>query len=94
MREPVVVAMGADLMAIQIRTLARKHHVPIVEAPALARALYYNAHEDMPIPWQLYRAVAAVLAYVYQLRDGEVTTTQRFDQLPIPDEMTQPQDRS
>ncbi|HID01337.1 MAG TPA: flagellar biosynthesis protein FlhB, partial [Piscirickettsiaceae bacterium] len=94
MREPIVLAMGADMMALQIRTLAKKHEVPIVEAPALARALYYNAQEGAPIPWQLYRAVAAVLAYVYQLRDGQAVETQRFDQLPVPEEMTQPPDRN
>lgn len=94
MREPIVLAMGADLMALQIRTLAKKHEVPIVEAPALARALYYNAQEGAPIPWQLYRAVAAILAYVYQLRDGQAVETPRFDQLPVPEEMTQPPDRS
>lgn len=94
MREPIVLAMGADMMALQMRTLAKKHEVPIVEAPALARALYYNAQEGAPIPWQLYRAVAAVLAYVYQLRDGQAVETQRFDQLPVPEEMTQPPDRN
>ena len=90
MREPIVLAMGADLIALQMRTLARKHHVPVVEAPALARALYYNAREDAPIPWQLFRAVAVVLAYIYQLREGRAVTPPRFDQLPVPPEMTQP----
>ena len=94
MREPIVLAMGADLMALQIRTLAKKHQVPIVEAPALARALYYNAQEGAPIPWQLYRAVAAVLAYVYQLREGHAVEPRRFDQLPVPEEMTQPPDKA
>ncbi|SIN95956.1 flagellar biosynthetic protein FlhB [Sulfurivirga caldicuralii] len=90
MREPIVLAMGADLMASQIRTLAKKHHVPVVEAPALARALYYNAQEGAPIPYQLFRAVAAVLAYVYQLRDGQAATPPDFEHLPVPEEMTQP----
>ncbi len=90
MREPIVLAMGADLMAGQIRTLAKKHHVPIVEAPALARALYYNAQEGAPIPYQLFRAVAAVLAYVYQLRDGQAASAPDFAHLPVPEEMTQP----
>lgn len=90
MREPVVIAMGADLIASQIRTLAKKHQVPVVEAPMLARALYYNAQEGAPIPWQLFRAVAAVLAYVYQLREGGHVQPPDFDQLPVPKEMAEP----
>lgn len=94
MREPVVIAMGADFMALQIRTLAKKHHVPVVEAPMLARALYYNAQEGAPIPWQLFRAVAAVLAYVYQLRDGAHIPPPDFDKLPVPEEMADPEHKA
>lgn len=70
MSAPIVLAMGADFQALQIRTLATEHDVAIIEAPALARALYYNAEIDRPIPDGLFRAVAAVLAYVFSLREG------------------------
>jgi flagellar biosynthetic protein FlhB len=70
MSAPIVLAMGADFQALQIRTLATEHRVTIIEAPALARALYYNAEIDRPIPDGLFRAVAAVLAYVFSLREG------------------------
>ncbi|SFR59156.1 flagellar biosynthesis protein FlhB [Thiomicrospira sp. ALE5] len=70
MSAPIVLAMGADFQALQIRTLANENDVAIIEAPALARALYYNAEIDQPIPDGLFRAVAAVLAYVFSLRDG------------------------
>ncbi|BBP43148.1 flagellar biosynthesis protein FlhB [Thiosulfativibrio zosterae] len=87
MPEPMVLAIGSDFMAAQIRTLAKEHNITIVEAPPLARALYYNAEVDRPIPYDLFKAVAAVLAYVYQLRDGKSAKPVDFANLPIPEEM-------
>lgn len=68
MRAPTVVAKGIDEMALNIRALAGKHRVAIVEAPPLARALYRQAKVDQEIPVKLYAAVAQVLSYIYQLR--------------------------
>lgn len=87
MSEPIVVALGSDFMAAQMRTIAKEHHIPIVEAPPLARALYYNAEIDRPIPFELFKAVASVLAYVYQIRDGQLAEDVDFENLPIPDDM-------
>ena len=68
MRAPVVVAKGADLVALRIREIAAGHAVPILEAPPLARALHRHCEVGEAIPAQLYTAVAQVLAWVYQLR--------------------------
>jgi flagellar biosynthetic protein FlhB len=68
MAAPRVVAKGADLMALKIRDLARDAHVPVLQAPPLARALYAHAEIDREIPAALFSAVAQVLAHVYQLR--------------------------
>ncbi|MEQ1805670.1 MAG: flagellar type III secretion system protein FlhB [Burkholderiaceae bacterium] len=68
MRAPTVVAKGADLMALRIRDAARGAAVPVLESPALARALYAHAEIDREVPAALFAAVAQVLAYVYQLR--------------------------
>ncbi|CAN5431369.1 flagellar biosynthesis protein FlhB [soil metagenome] len=65
---PVVVAKGADLLAMKIRDVARDAKVPVLQAPVLARALYAHAEVDREIPAALFSAVAQVLAYVYQLR--------------------------
>ncbi|MFZ4734416.1 MAG: flagellar biosynthesis protein FlhB [Bradymonadia bacterium] len=65
---PVVVAKGADLMAMQIRKIATEHGVPMVENVPLARMLYKHVKVGRPIPAQFYRAVAEVLAYVFRLR--------------------------
>ncbi len=68
MRAPRVVAKGSYLLAQRIRELGEENHVPILEAPPLARALYRHADLDQEIPAALFAAVAEVLAYVYQLR--------------------------
>jgi flagellar biosynthetic protein FlhB len=68
MGAPRVVAMGAHLLALRIRALAKESKVPVLQAPALARALYAHAELDKEIPAALFAAVAQVLAYVYQLR--------------------------
>ena len=70
MRAPVVVAKGADLIALQIRRIAGEHAVPIVEAPPLARALHAGCGLGDEVPAQLYAAVAQLLTYVYQLRSA------------------------
>jgi flagellar biosynthesis protein FlhB len=68
MGAPTVVAKGADEVAAKIRELAAEHHVPMLESPPLARALYTHTDIGDEIPETLYTAVAEVLAYVFQLR--------------------------
>ncbi len=68
MRAPRVVAKGSELVAARIRALAAEHHVPVLESPPLARALYHHAEIGDEIPETLYTAVAEVLAYVFRLR--------------------------
>ncbi|MDD4890293.1 MAG: flagellar biosynthesis protein FlhB [Phycisphaerae bacterium] len=67
MSAPKVIAKGADLMAEQIRRLAIEHHIPIVRRAPLARALYAACEVGQEIPGKFYKAVAEVLAYVYEL---------------------------
>jgi flagellar biosynthetic protein FlhB len=67
MGAPVVVAKGADYMALKIRYIATAHDVPIVERPPLARALYREVEPGQQIPHHHFEAVAEVLAYVYRL---------------------------
>lgn len=67
MPAPRVVAKGRGAIAQRIREIAQEHGVPLLEAPPLARALYAHTELDDVIPSALYRAVAEVMAYVYQL---------------------------
>lgn len=88
MRAPVVVAKGADAIALKIREVAAEHKVSVLESPKLARALYAHAELGDAIPEALYAAVAEVLAYVYQMRmfrkDGGYEPRQP-EALDIPD---------
>lgn len=68
---PIVVAKGADEMALRIRRVAAENGVLIFEAPPLARSLYAHVELEHPIPAGLYTAVAQVLAYVFQLRTAK-----------------------
>lgn len=69
MGAPVVLAKGTDLMAEKIKLIARERGITILEAPPLARSLYYHTKLDREIPEGLYVAVAQVLAYVFQLKN-------------------------
>lgn len=73
MRAPVVVAKGADLLALKIREIAKENKVPIVENRTLARALYQASEVGDPIPEKLFKAVAEILAYVYNLKNSKQT---------------------
>lgn len=68
MRAPVVVAKGADVLALKIREIAAEHNIMTLESPKLARALFAHAELESEIPEALYSAVAEVLAYVFQMR--------------------------
>lgn len=67
MSAPRVVAKGGDYLALQIRLIAAANGVPIIERPALARALYHNVEVGREVPAEQYEAVAELLAYVYRL---------------------------
>lgn len=66
MAAPVVVAKGRNLLAREIRRLARQSSIPIVENVPLAQALYRSVEVDQPIPSQLYAAVAEILAFIFR----------------------------
>ncbi len=68
MKAPKVIAKGADHLAFKIREIARESGVPILERKSLARALYSSVKVDAEIPFELYKAVAEVLAYVYRIK--------------------------
>jgi flagellar biosynthesis protein FlhB len=65
---PQVVAKGAGYVAERIKQIAAENDVPLVEDKPLARTLYKIVEVGQPIPADLYKAVAEVLAYVYRLR--------------------------
>lgn len=87
---PVVVAKGRGATALSIREIAKEAAVPVLEAPALARAVYYTSREGQEVRDDLYLAIATVLAFVFQLDEAaasgaalpaiEVPPTARYDE--------------
>jgi len=87
---PIMIGKGIDFMALRIREVAKEHDIPIVESPVLARAIYYNTDLDEEIPEGLYKAVAQVLAYVFQLRQYKHKGGRRpvlADNLLVPEDL-------
>ncbi len=67
MPAPMVLAKGADAMALKIKEIAREHGVPLIENKPLARALYARVEIGDIIPEEYYRALSLVFAEVYTL---------------------------
>ncbi|AGF79620.1 flagellar biosynthetic protein FlhB [Desulfocapsa sulfexigens DSM 10523] len=67
MDSPVVIAKGADHVAMRIREIARENNVPLIENPPVARLLH-NIDLGAAIPEELFKAVAEILAHVYSLK--------------------------
>ena len=66
MKSPKIVAKGARYNALLIREIAEKNGVPLVENKPLAQMLYKFGRTGKEIPFQLFSAVAEILAYVYR----------------------------
>jgi flagellar biosynthetic protein FlhB len=65
---PVVVAKGADLIALRIRQVAEQHDVAVVENAPLARALHGSVEIGDVIPQEHFEAVAKVIGLVWAQR--------------------------
>ncbi|MBK1721304.1 flagellar biosynthesis protein FlhB [Thiocystis violacea] len=89
MRAPKLLAKGTDAVAAAIRELAKDNAITLVEAPRVARAIYFTTELNQEIPGGLFVAVARILAYVYQLKrddpDAEIP-----GELPVPEEYLDP----
>jgi flagellar biosynthetic protein FlhB len=67
MAAPIVVAKGADYVAMRIREIARENNVPLIENPPVARLLH-KLDLGAPIPEEMFKAVAEILAHIYSLK--------------------------
>ena len=65
---PIVIAKGADNLAKKIRELAEENDIPMVEDKPLAQTLYKTVDVGQIIPSSLFKAIAEILAHVYQLK--------------------------
>ena len=71
MQAPTVLTKGRDLLALEIREEAKAAGVPILENPPLARSLYRSVEPGQSIPYELYAAVAGILAYLFREKQEE-----------------------
>lgn len=87
MKAPVVVAKGADALALRIVAVAEENDVFITENKPLAHALYDNVELGQEIPSDMYTAVAEVLAMVYEAKNIklEASTRNQNPQNPEPE---------
>ncbi len=65
-KAPVVLAKGENGFAKRIKALAAENGVPMIENRPVARALYAMGKVGQPIPIELYKVVAEILAFVYR----------------------------
>ena len=67
---PVVAARGRGDVALAIRALAKDQGVPTLEYPQLARAIYFTSRAGNSIAEDLFIAVAAILAFVFNIEQA------------------------
>ncbi|KKC25098.1 flagellar type III secretion system protein FlhB [Sphingomonas sp. SRS2] len=87
---PIVLARGRGATAQAIRELATENAVPMLQYPQLTRAIYYTSQSGQLIRDDLFIAVAAILAFVFNLDramaegivqpDVDVPAGARFDE--------------
>lgn len=68
-KAPIVTAKGADYLAEKIKEVARLNKIPILENKQLARTMYKKVEIGEQVPVDLYKAVAEILAVVYQMQE-------------------------
>ncbi|MDH5490394.1 MAG: EscU/YscU/HrcU family type III secretion system export apparatus switch protein [Myxococcales bacterium] len=64
---PIALAKGLDAQALEMRAMARKYGIAIVENRPLARALHREAKLGEPIPMAHFGAAAEIIAHVMRL---------------------------
>lgn len=87
-KAPVMVAKGSDFIALKIREVGNHYDIPVIQSPALTRAIFHHTEIGEEIPQGLFKAVAQLLAYVYQLRNARngAPRPERVPNLDVPEE--------
>lgn len=80
MTAPTVLAKGRDLQAKAMREEALWAGIPMIENPPLARSLYRMVEPGQSIPFELYAAVAGILAFLYRQKVEEKMRQERARQ--------------
>jgi flagellar biosynthetic protein FlhB len=75
MAAPHIIAKGMEAWAADMRSLARRHDIPVIERKTLARELFRRGQIDRPVPPQTYIEVARV--YVQAETERRATRLRR-----------------
>ncbi|KPP92591.1 flagellar biosynthesis protein FlhB [Erythrobacter sp. HL-111] len=78
---PVVLAKGRGETALAMREIAAEDGLPVLEYPALARAVYFTTRTRQMVREELYVAIAALVAFVMSLKRGEAP---RLPEIEVP----------
>lgn len=71
MESPMLVAKGTELIAKKIIDIATEHNIPVIDNPPVARAIFRIVDINHLIPPDLYKAVAEILLFVYNLKNNQ-----------------------
>ena len=71
MMSPTLLVKGAELIAKEIIRIAEENNVPVVDNAPVARALYRMVEIGQKIPTELFKAVAEILLFVYNLKNKQ-----------------------
>lgn len=71
MESPMLVAKGTELNAKKIIKIATENGIPVIDNPPVARAIYRIVEVNRLIPPDLYKAVAEILLFVYNLKNNQ-----------------------
>lgn len=71
MESPMLVAKGTELNAKKIIEIAVAHDIPVIDNPPVARAIFRMVDVNQLIPPDLYKAVAEILLFVYNLKNNQ-----------------------
>lgn len=71
MESPMLVAKGTELIATKIIKIAEDHGIPVIDNAPVARAIYRIVEINKLIPPDLYKAVAEILLFVYNLKNNQ-----------------------
>jgi flagellar biosynthetic protein FlhB len=71
MMSPTLLVKGAELIAKDIIRIAEENNVPVVDNAPVARAIYRMVEIGQQIPPELFKAVAEILLFVYNLKNKQ-----------------------
>lgn len=71
MESPMLIAKGTELIAKKIIDIAIEHNIPVIDNAPVARAIFRMVDINRLIPPDLYKAVAEILLFVYNLKNNQ-----------------------